>query len=64
MITEPGRVKGGPTGRPAGTEAKRRPFTRPDLNTAIMELAPPPGGAYKPTAPHEVRLIRDYSRRT
>jgi hypothetical protein len=54
-------VKGGPQGRSAGTAAKRRPLTTGDRTAATMNNAPPAGGAYKPTVPHQVRLIRTYS---
>jgi hypothetical protein len=36
-------VKGGPHGRPAGTEAKRRPLTTGHTTTATMDNAPPTG---------------------
>jgi hypothetical protein len=48
MITASGAVKGGPQGRPEGTEAKRRPLTAPGSATRRIKSAPPLwGGAYK-----------------
>jgi hypothetical protein len=39
----PGAVKGGPQGRPAGTEAKRRPLTAPVSCSSTMDQARPAG---------------------
>jgi hypothetical protein len=48
--TRPGAVKGGPPGRPAGTAAKRRPFTAPVTAVPTMVIAPTARvGAWKTT---------------
>jgi hypothetical protein len=43
MPEHTGAVNGGPQGRPAATEAKRRPLTTPDATTVTMDNAPPTG---------------------
>jgi hypothetical protein len=46
MTRTPGAVKGGPQGRPAGTEAKLRPLTAPVSCSSTMDQAlPRRGGA-------------------
>jgi hypothetical protein len=51
------RCQGRPSGRPAGTEAKRTPLTTTGPPKHRMNNARPPGRAYKTSAPREVRLI-------
>ena len=43
-MTHQGIVKGGPSGRPAGTGAQRRPLTSPGgVTTTTMRIASPEG---------------------
>jgi hypothetical protein len=51
-----GAVKGGPTGRPEGTEATRRPLTAPVTQNPTIRIVPPDRAG--PTCPCPRRHVR------